>query len=138
MSSRLTLIGLCVILLFAPLAIGNELLDAKRVFSGDADVYLSDGSSMYMFQRDGQFTLEPLGMSGRTIEGQWKYADNFLHITGIWSWANGISPTNDRREMDIYVGWISSKTDEYNSSFSGKTYKIPQAYFLIERLEKQK
>ncbi len=138
MRSRLSFVACCVTLLFAPLATGDEFLDVKRVFGGEESVYLSDGSSVYIFQQNGIFALEPLGMSGRTINGQWEYADNVLHITGIWSWANGISPTDDRRDMDIYVGWISSKKEAHTSSFTGKTYTIPKAYFLIERLEKKK
>ncbi|MFA6176603.1 MAG: hypothetical protein WC765_08505 [Phycisphaerae bacterium] len=138
MNTRLTIIALVLGVLFTTSAFAVDLLDPKSVFSGDAEVCLSDGSSLYIFHPNGEFTLEPLGISGRTIEGKWNYDSEGLHITGIWSWINGSSVHNDRREMDIHVGYVGSKTTDYSSRITAKQHKIQEAYFLIDRIEKQK
>ncbi len=113
-----------------------DLLDTKKVFSGETEVCLSDGSSLYVFHPKGTFTMEPLGISGRTIEGLWKYDSNGIRITGTWSWINGLSVPNDRREMDLHIGAILAKKTKHRSRNTGKEHEIQEAYFLIDRLEK--
>ena len=110
----------------------------KTIFSGNSEVCLSDGSSLYIFHPNGAFSLEPLGCSGRTIEGKWSYDSNDIHISGIWSWINGTSIKNDYRQMDLHIGYIGSKKSEYQSLNTGKMHNIQESYFYIDRLEKQK
>jgi len=80
--------------------------------------------------------MEPLGISGRTIEGLWKYDSDGIRITGTWSWINGLSVPNDRREMDLNIGAILAKKTKRRSRNTGKEHEIQEAYFLIDRLEK--
>jgi hypothetical protein len=137
MKTRFTLASLgFALLLFSPV-FGVEFLDTKSVFSGEAEVCLTDGSSIYIFHPKGEFTLEPLGISGRTIKGHWTYNADGLHITGIWEWVNGTSVPSDRRNMDIHIGYLGSKTTDYTSALTNKKHKIQEAYFVIDRLEKQ-
>ena len=117
-------------------AFAGELLDPKALFSGDAEVCFSDGSSLYIFRPHGKFSLEPLGISGRTIKGTWKYDSDGLHISGTWSWINGMSIRDDRREMDIHVGHVTTESTDHKSAITGKTHKVQKAYFLIERVQK--
>jgi hypothetical protein len=129
-------IGLALVLAGSN-AFGVDLVEPKDVL-GVEEVCLSDGGSIYIFRPDGKFALEPVHASGRTIVGNWKYDANGLHITGAWSWINGLSVPGDRREMDIHVGYLGKKTTDHQSTITGETHKIREAYFLIERLEKQK
>ena len=138
MTTRHTISALVFALLSMACGFAVDLQDTKTVFSGKAEVCFSDGSSLYIFHPSGAFSLEPLWISGRTIEGKWIYDSDGLHIAGLWSWINGASPLNDRRQMDIHIGYIGSKTTEYKSPITGKIYNIQEAYFLIDRLEKQK
>ena len=115
-----------------------ELQDTKTVFSGKSEICLSDGSSLYIFHPNGAFSLEPMGCSGRTIEGKWSYDSNDIHISGIWSWINGYSIKNDQRQMDLHIGYIGSKKTEYQSLNTGKIHNIQESYFYIDRLEKEK
>lgn len=63
----------------------------------------ADGSSIYTFHSDHRFELGPVGMSGRTIAGVWTDGDNGLVVTGQWGWINGLSRTDDFREMVLHV-----------------------------------
>ena len=115
-----------------------DLLDINEVFSGKTEVCLSDGSSLYIFHQSGRFTMEPLGISGRTIEGEWTADSNRIRIIGVWSWVNGLSVPNDRREMDLHIGAILNETIQHNYHNTGKEHQIQNAYFFIDRLEKTK
>jgi len=136
MNARHSIIVIGIVVMYAARASAVDFLDPKSFFSGDKEVSLSDGSSLYIFHPNGEFSLEPLGLSGRTIAGKWRCDYGGLHITGMWSWINGSSLPNDRRSMDIHVGYIGSKTKDYNSPLTGKHYNIQEAYFVIDRLEK--
>jgi hypothetical protein len=127
-----------VITLFLSIpSFAGELIKPESVL-GTKELCISDGSSIYIFSPDKKFRLEPIGMSGRTIEGTWSKDSEGIHIVGKWSWVNGMSPNDDFREMDIHIGSLQEKTREYTSMFPPSKRKIHECYFLIERIEKKK
>lgn len=102
---------------------------------------ISDGSSVYIFSKDGSFRSVPHGMSGRTIKGTWKKENEGFRINGVWSWINGAVSRNDERTMLMNIGSLSDELQEIRVPFSGeKTGKlsIRQGYFIIQELEKVK
>tara|TARA_R110002167_G_scaffold102617_1_gene266098 strand:- start:489 stop:896 length:408 start_codon:yes stop_codon:yes gene_type:complete len=116
----------------------SELIDGKELFSSGKEICLTDGSSIYIFMPDNTFVSEPLGLSGRTINGKWDWDSHLIRITGTWSWINGLSPENDFREMDIHIGHITNETSEHKSMLTAKKHRIYKSYFYIDRLEKKK
>jgi hypothetical protein len=70
------------------------------------------------------------------IVGTWTQDSDGLHIVGRWTRINGISATNDFREMDIHIGYLKDSPREHLSMHSGKKLKVYECYFLIERVEK--
>ena len=64
----------------------------------------SDGSSIYTFNRNGNFALSPNGDSGRTIRGVWKLIEGSRYeIIGVWEWINGEYAPGDKRKMIIDI-----------------------------------
>lgn len=115
----------------------GELIKPETVL-GTKELCISDGSSLFIFSPGKKFRLEPIGMSGRTIEGTWTQDSDGIHIVGQWSWINGISANDDFREMDIHIGSLQGETRDYTSMISGSKHKIYECYFLIERVVKKK
>ena len=74
----------------------------RTALAADGVVAFSDGSSLYRVFADGRFTLDPLGMSGRTVVGRWRSEDGRVFvITGQWGWVNGVSRDDDYRCMTL-------------------------------------
>jgi hypothetical protein len=98
-------------------------------------ISLTDGSSLFKFCRDGSFSQEPLGNSGRTVQGKWTRDANgeLFTITGNWGWMNGISPASDPRKMviAIYPGELGTTIKRWSESVP-----IYKCYFEIEELIK--
>lgn len=101
----------------------EEILGTEGVFS------FSDGSSIYSFFSDGDFLMEPAGLSGRAIEGSWT-SDDFgeFSVEGLWTWYNGISRENDRRSMTVLVTLLPGEPD----SVWGK--RVWPVYFSVEEI----
>ncbi len=129
--------ALVVCLFYSIHAFAGELIKPESIL-GTKELCISDGSSIYIFSPNKKFRLEPVGISGRTIEGTWTQDFDGIHIVGQWSWINGLSANDDFREMDIHIGYLQDKTREYTSMISASKHKIYECYFLIERLEKKK
>jgi hypothetical protein len=126
-----------LILLFLSIpSFAGQLIEPKSIL-GKKELCISDGMSLYVFAPDMKFRLEPLGLSGRTIEGTWSFDSDGLHVRGKWMWVNGFSSDDDYREMDIYIGCLQDSTKEHISHRGGKCL-IHDCYFLIERLQKTK
>ena len=117
--------------------IAGESIEPKSIL-GTKEVCISDGSSVFIFSPDKTFRLEPIGLSGRTIEGTWSHDSPTLRITGKWSWINGLSAIDDYREMDIHIGYLKENPREYTSKIEGTKHAIHECYFVIERVEKKK
>jgi hypothetical protein len=97
------------------------------------EVYaVTDGSSIYAFHQDHTFRLDPVGRSGRTIEGVWDRVDGGLLVTGQWSWMNGVSAQNDYREMLVAITPHPGDPTKVGM----RDVEIQPAYFTIEKLGK--
>ena len=100
-----------VALLFSPSrgnAESEKSAGPEMISSG---IVLLDGSSSYTFSKDGRFTSEPLGMSGRTFEGTWEILEGKsggvvkVIAKAKEGWWNGIQPGDFRRIVFfIYSG----------------------------------
>lgn len=101
----------------------EEILGTEGVFS------FTDGSSIYSFFSDGDFLMEPAGLSGRAIEGSWT-SDDFgeFSVEGLWTWYNGISRENDRRSMTVLVTLLPGEPD----TVWGK--RVWPVYFSVEEI----
>ncbi len=104
----------------------EEHLQSQEVYT------ISDGSSVFRFHRDHRFELEPVGMSGRRVDGVWTRVDGGLLVTGQWSWLNGASLRNDYREMLVSV----SPHPGEPTTVGFRKEEVQPAYFVIDRLQK--
>ena len=117
----------------------TEFPKPMEIIQNEGQFVFTDGSSFYLFKKDGSFTSEPLGLSGRVITGTWTFQEDRLFvIQGRWSWINGLSAEDDYREMKLAIYRpVSSETVE-QLSVVGATTKatIYRCYFVVEELQK--
>ena len=107
----------------------EDILCKENVFR------FSDGSSVYSFFSDGDFLMEPAGLSGRAIEGVWETDDyGVFTVTGTWTWYNGISLIDDYRRMKICVTLLSEEPDTLESLWQGAGTPVYQVYFTIDEI----
>jgi hypothetical protein len=106
----------------APVSV-EEILETEGVFR------FTDHSSVYSFLSDGSFLMEPVGISGRAVEGSWTTGDyGVFLITGRWTWYNGVSMDNDFREMELLITPLSAEADTVNGM------AVYEVYFTVEEL----
>ena len=129
--------GLAFLLLFV--AISTTVAETKpptieSILQEEGQFAFSDGSSIFQFSKDGKFKLDPLGVSGRTIQGVWKTSD-FHHftVTGKWEWLNGVSAKDDYRRMSVYVSYHAEEAKTVGSIKKVKAYPV---YHMVEGLVK--
>ena len=118
--------------------VGSELPEPLQIIQEEGQFVFTDGSSYYLLKKDGTFTSEPLGISGREITGRWELQGRVFVIQGRWSWINGLSPRDDYRKMRLAIYRpVSSETVEHLSLVDGNVNtKIYKCYFVIEELQK--
>jgi hypothetical protein len=134
------------ILILLVLSFACDAKERKRIELTDlpksnSEFCISDGSSLFIFFKDGRFRSEPLNpIGGRIIEGNWEndpsHDIRLFTITGEWKWINGLFTPRDMREMELFVCSLWDHTTEYKSVFNSEIYQIHDAYLLINRLEK--
>lgn len=90
----------------------------------------SDGSSVFTFHKDQSFRLEPVGMSGRTIEGVWTKVDGGLLVTGQWTWVNGLSVDDDYREMLLQVSPMPGEPTKVGM----REVEVRPTYAVVEKV----
>jgi len=123
--------------LLADTSIEAELPSIIEIIDEEGQFTFTDGSSTYLFLDDGSFYLEPTGLSGRAVEGNWTNSDsNRFEITGIWSWYNGISSIDDKRRMTIFIYLISMETEVSELLWRSADSKLYDVYFTIEEITK--
>lgn len=114
-----------------------ELSSPFQVIQDEGQFAFTDNSSLFQFSDDGTFFMEPLGISGRTVEGSWIYLDsNRFEINGVWGWNNGISPINDKRKMTMYIYLRSMDIVISESLWRSSDTRLYDVYFVIEEVTK--
>ena len=131
-----------LVLLFVWAVAASEAPKAPRaledIVETEGILAFTDGSSYYVFQKDGTFQSRPVGESGRTIAGRWKHLElTMFEVTGTWSWVNGISGDEDRR-MKMYVA--PRGEPQVVDFYAGTTRvrRIYPVYFFIDEITKEK
>ena len=123
------------VFIYLTLLISISFPSALEVIETETVLAFSDGSSVYQFYDDGRFLLEPVGMSGRSIDGSWTALDSSrFEITGTWGWYNGISAINDIRKMVISVTVLSEKGTESDLLWSAADGLLWDVYFTVDEL----
>ena len=122
----------------APTVLAKDFPEPLQVIQEEGQFIFTDGSSYYWLKKDGTFRSEPLGLSGREINGRWKVRDSLFVIEGQWGWINGISPKDDYRRMVLYIGHPESAETVERLSFvnADANVKIYRCYFYVEELQR--
>lgn len=118
-----------------PVAVA-KLPSAVEIVETEGQFVFTDGSSYYVFKKDGTFKLRPIGRSGREIDGTWKPADFGFEIDGNWTWINGMTYLDDHRKMVLVVYPYKTFKAVPSLSWALGEAKIYDCYFEIEELVK--
>jgi len=107
----------------------------------NGDYSFSTGPSFMTLHSDHRFSYQPHGVSGRTIEGWWKYDGSHYVIVGKWGWINGAFEKGDFRQMklDIRVSFKAEKPADKKaeeSKWLSKPKKLWKPYWNVEELVK--
>jgi hypothetical protein len=106
-----------------------DIIETEGVFA------FTDGSSVYTFREDGSFLLEPVGISGRAVEGSWEWqGDGRMEVSGTWTWYNGISSIDDHRSMSLVIWLHSVEPVESECLWQGSDVRLYDIYFIVDRL----
>jgi hypothetical protein len=92
----------------------------------DGKLTLSDGSSTFIFYKDGKFQSFPVGVCGRTLTGKWTYYRTGFTAAAKAGWVNGFHSDNDYQKIVFIICPTSSEN-------IGGSY---QGYFFIDELTK--
>lgn len=115
--------------MFCGVVSSGEAVSIQGILETEGVFRFTDQSSVYSFLSDGSFLMEPVGISGRAVEGSWTTEDyGVFLITGRWTWYNGVSMENDFREMEILITPLSAEADTVNG------LAVYEVYFTIEEL----
>lgn len=114
----------------AGVAEGKGALDPAKVIEADGSIALEDGSSYYIFLKDGGFSSGPIGLSGRTLDGTWKSPEpgRFV-VTARKGWINGLSTGSSYHRIVFSIR--PGKKEPLRSGSIPALMKFA-AYFLIE------
>lgn len=120
---------------------GKEYTRAIDIIYKEGTFLTTDGSSYFLFHKDGLFNSGPLSLSGQEIRGKWtRQGDSQFIVEGEWSWVNGVSVLNDRRRLIMTVHPPCSLEDGSKYPFipqvGGQRPKIYKCYFTIDKLMK--
>lgn len=55
-----------------------ETTNPDDIIQKEGELLIADGSSYYRFSKNGVFDSGPLGVSGRTIRGEWKQSGDYF------------------------------------------------------------
>lgn len=120
----------------------EEYSKAINIIEEEGQFLFTDGSSYYLFFKDGNFNSGPLTLSGRSIQGTWKQSGDYQFIIeGKWSWLNGVYPANDKRRlvMNIQPPCVYQPEESKNTFIPRHVTKSPRVYkcyFTVEELVK--
>jgi hypothetical protein len=129
------MLGMLVLLATALVGADDALPSISEIIEEEGQFAFTDGSSTYRFYGDGSFLLEPVGISGRAVEGRWESPDpGRMEITGTWSWYNGVSAIDDTRRMTLDVSLLSMDTVESDALWGASDTRLYEVYFTVEEL----
>mgnify|MGYP003589691021 CR=1 FL=1 len=121
------------------LAAEDDRIDPMTVINSEGLLVLSDGSSIYRFNKDGSFYSHPMGLCGRVFRGTWSAKDSQpTTFTAIakYSWQNGASAIDDYREISFAVYSGTLRPSDHRYFGEGGYTNIFDCYFLIQELKK--
>ena len=108
-------------------------------------VTVSDGHSSYTFYPSGDFDSGPLGMSGRTLKGTWKFIEHDagtatkVEVIAMQGWMNGLSGNDDWRRI-VFCIWpgkvIDSKKQPEGPRLELWLPSNYTGYWLIDEMSK--
>ena len=103
------------------------------IIAEEGEFAFTDGSSVFRFEQDGSFRMEPVSLSGRAIEGTWtSESPGLFLITGVWTWYNGISVPDDFRRMTMTVTLLPGEPDTVRTLWGGSESQLYPVYFVID------
>jgi hypothetical protein len=129
-------VALCAFLTFLSLVEAKDL-EAMTIIQKEGQLVFTDGSSYYLFQKDGIFNSGPVSASGRTIQGKWTSNGTRFVIEGQWGWLNGLSQVNDFRRLALDVFPGCTKQAQESSNFYLPMNPKPvvyKCYFVVNEL----
>ena len=132
---------IAILFLFASpaLAAENDFTDPMTVLNSEGMLVVSDGSSIYRFNKDGTFISHPQGMSGRAFSGRWTAKESQpTEFTAVakYSWMNGPSANDDYREISFVLNPGKVRAPDMRIIGEAGYKHIFDCYFLIEELKK--
>jgi hypothetical protein len=114
-------------------------LAPEDVLRKQGTLALTDGSSFFVFAKDGSFHSFPAGLSGRSLDGKWVVTDHdpaVFTVEAHLSWVNGISSASEYRRI-VFAVYRGHNRPSDLKSFAGQAPKeVWDGYFLIEELVK--
>jgi hypothetical protein len=135
-SMKAVIVAFILVLVMSSIAAAN-LREPIKIIQEEGQFVFTDGASYYFLKKDGTFKSAPLGLSGRTITGHWKYElpGRFI-IEGQWEWINGLSPRDDFRRMTLVISAAESFEERQQVSAVDITgpVKIYKCYFIVDEL----
>ena len=118
-----------------------KTLQPNDVLRVDGSLALTDGSSYFVFERDGSFHSFPCSLSGRTFQGTWTapYDSPCLFtVEAAASWVNGVSALNDYRKIVFVVYRGNKKAVTATFGVAAPPKEVWDGYFIIDELTKIK
>ena len=116
-----------------PLVAYGQSPSLESIIDGEGVFAISDGSSTFQFHKGGEFVLEPVGMSGRTVVGRWKMTDHgHFTVVGTWGWVNGASVEGDYRRMKMHISYHG----EAAKPLPRGSISVYPSYFVIDEIVK--
>jgi hypothetical protein len=110
---------------------------AAKVMEKYGSFAISDGSSWYSFSKDGTFKSGPMGMSGRTLEGNWTAAgDDTFSIVAKYGWMNGLNFPGDYRRIVFRISFLEKRPAKGEWLRFGSSPEIFDAYWHIDEFVK--
>jgi len=100
--------------------------DPLNIVKRDGQLKLSDGSSTFIFYKDGKFQSFPVGQSGRTLSGKWTYERTGFTAVAKADWMNGFHSNDDYRKIVFII--YPTPSEHIDGAYQG--------YFYIDELNR--
>lgn len=101
-------------------------IDPLNIVKRDGQLTLTDGSSTFIFYKDGKFQSFPIGQSGRILSGKWTYERTGFTAVAKADWMNGFHADDDYRKIVFII--CAAPFEHIDGPYRG--------YFFIDELTK--